>query len=127
MNFEDLDQLVLKNYVEGNYRSELRALGPIFTTRFLGRIIIHELSSLQQLQLGASMNYYYVAKFYEVLARAFYQCAPYDVPGVMDDIATFLSEPKQLDRVIGFVLGVLQRGRRLRRIQQLGPSLTLLS
>ena len=126
-SLEDLDQLVLKNYVEGNYRSELRALGPIFTKRFLGRIIIHELSSLQQLQLGASMNYYYVAKFYEVLARAFYQCAPYDVPGVMDDIATFLSEPKQLDRVIGFVLGVLQRGRRLRRIQQLGPSLTLLS
>ena len=106
-SLEDLDQLVLKNYVEGNYRSELRALGPIFTTRFLGRIIIHELSSLQQLQLGGSMNWYYVAKFVEVLARAFYQYR-IDIIGA---IAVIEMERNvgQLVRAIGGVLGVLHR------------------
>jgi hypothetical protein len=106
-SLEDLDQLVLKNYVEGNYRSELRALGPIFTKRFLGRIIIHELSSLQQLQLGGSMNWYYVAKFVEVLARAFYQYR-IDIIGA---IAVIEMERNvvQFIRAIGGVLGVLHR------------------
>jgi hypothetical protein len=53
------------------------------------------------------MNWYYVAKFVEVLARAFYQYR-IDIIGA---IAVIEMERNvgQLDRAIGGVLGVLHR------------------